>query len=578
MAATSTVVHNLSVAGSSHVHVGPNIYHSENPCLRDLRITDPRHDKARIEADKGGLLHDVYRWVLENAEFLRWRQDTQNTLLWVRGDPGKGKTMLLCGMINELEKESSLVSYFFCQATDARINSATAVLRGLIYVLVDRQPSLLVHVQKRYDHAGAGLFKDVNAWVAVREIFTDIMHDPALQSAYLVIDALDECQTGRTELLSLIASGYAAPHVKWVISSRNWPDIEDKLASNSQKVPLSLELNAESVSAAVQLYIEDKVRKLSAQKQYSSDTTAQVKHYLSSNARDTFLWVALVCRSLEDVLPFKALKTLLSFPPGLDALYDRMMQTICEMKDADDVTICLQILSVTSTVYRPLTLEELASLIHHSPQGYEHDHHLESYVRLCGSFLAVREGIVHLVHQSANDFLRSPSFNTNFAKIFPRATGDIHHTLFAKSLDLMSQALRCDMYHLSHAGTAVDDVPPPSPDPLAAARYACFYWVDHLVDALVVDEHKSNNTSKCKDRLQDGLQDGLQDANRVYTFLSAKYLHWLEALSLVRAMPEGVLAIERLYGLLQVCLHHSKDPHNIAYTNQQFSVQRKAHS
>lgn len=29
-------------------------------CIQDLRLTDPRDDKKRIEADKGGLLHDVY--------------------------------------------------------------------------------------------------------------------------------------------------------------------------------------------------------------------------------------------------------------------------------------------------------------------------------------------------------------------------------------------------------------------------------------------------------------------------------------------------------------------------------------
>ena len=87
----------------------------------------------RIEGDKGGLLGDVYQWVLINEDFIRWRRDEQNTLLWVKGDPGKGKTMLLYGIINELEKDCSNVSYFFYQATDDRINSATAVLRGLIY-------------------------------------------------------------------------------------------------------------------------------------------------------------------------------------------------------------------------------------------------------------------------------------------------------------------------------------------------------------------------------------------------------------------------------------------------------------
>lgn len=174
--------------------------------------------------------------------------------------------MLLCGIINELEKRPCVTSYFFCQATDTRINNATAVLRGLIHMLISKQSSLLWHIQKRYDHAGASLFADVNAWVAAREIFIDIINDHTLKSVYLVIDALDECQAGRPELLDLIASGSAAPHVKWVVSSRNWPDIEEHFAPVGQKVPLSLELNAQTVSAAVRLYIQEKVQRLAERK------------------------------------------------------------------------------------------------------------------------------------------------------------------------------------------------------------------------------------------------------------------------------------------------------------------------
>jgi hypothetical protein len=48
--------------------------------------------------------------------------------------------MLLYGIVNELKKSiarTDLLSYFFCQATDLRINKATAVLRGLVYMLLD---------------------------------------------------------------------------------------------------------------------------------------------------------------------------------------------------------------------------------------------------------------------------------------------------------------------------------------------------------------------------------------------------------------------------------------------------------
>lgn len=86
--------------------------------------------------------------------------------------------MLLYGIINELENSiayTGLLAYFFCQATDSRINNATAVLQGLVYLLVDQQPSLISHIREKYDHTGKSLFEGVNAWVALSDIFTDIL-------------------------------------------------------------------------------------------------------------------------------------------------------------------------------------------------------------------------------------------------------------------------------------------------------------------------------------------------------------------------------------------------------------------
>lgn len=86
-------------------------------CIQDLHLTDPRDDKKRIEDTKGGLLEDSYQWILENPDFQKWCSDQQSRLLWIKGDPGKGKTMLLCGVINELDKSTvntALLSCFFC--------------------------------------------------------------------------------------------------------------------------------------------------------------------------------------------------------------------------------------------------------------------------------------------------------------------------------------------------------------------------------------------------------------------------------------------------------------------------------
>jgi hypothetical protein len=498
-------------------------------CIQDLRLTDPRDDKKRIEDTKGGLLEDSYHWILETYEFQQWHSAQQSPLLWVKGDPGKGKTMLLCGIVNELSKSKdmrALLAYFFCQATDSRINTATAVLRGLVYLLADQQPSLISHIQKKHDHAGKTLFEDANAWTALSEIFTSILHDENLKSTYLVIDALDECMTGLPKLLDLIVQSSSSPRIKWIVSSRNWPEIEEQLERAAHKVRLCLELNAESISMAVDIFIQHKVRELVERKKYDDKTRDGVLSHLSLHANDTFLWVALVCQNLEKVPRWKALAKLDVFPPGLDSLYERMIEQICTLEDTD---LCKRILATIAIVHRPITLEELIALVEMLDNIADDLESIREIIGLCGSFLTIREGTIYFVHQSAKDFLFAKAFST----IFPSGREDIHYEIFSRSLQLMSRTLQRDMYGLRTLGFPAKQVKQPDPNPLAALRYSCIYWVDHLCD--------------CADR-----QNDLQDGNILDEFLRKKYLFWLEALSLFKSMSEGVVSMARLEALIHV--------------------------
>ncbi|KAF1812310.1 hypothetical protein P152DRAFT_507620 [Eremomyces bilateralis CBS 781.70] len=476
-------------------------------CTRDLRLTDPRDDKKRIEESKGGLLEGSYRWILENRDFQQWRYSQQNWLLWIKGDPGKGKTMLLCA-------DSDLLSYFFCQATDSSINNATAVMRGLIYLLVDQQPYLILHVRRKYDEAGKTLFEDSNAW-------TKIWTTP-----FLIFDALDECIEGLPKLLDFIVRmSSVSSRVKWIISSRNWPNIEQDLDAATQKVRLSLELNESSVSAAVTSYIQFKVDRLAERNRYSSNTRGIVQRYLLQNAHGTFLWVALVCQELSKTSGWKAQQKLIAFPPGLDALYSRMMEQI---EDSEDAELCKRILAVVSAVYRPLTLCELESLVDIPSGAFEA---LSEIIGLCGSFLTLRERTISFVHQSASDFLVEKTYN----EIFPSGIEYIHHTIFSRSLQVMSKTLRRDIFGLSAPGFPIDQVKQPSPDPLSQARYSCAYWVNHLLHC---------DPSTCA-------TDDLQDGGSVDQFLRQSYLYWLEALSLCRSISEGVVSMAKLEALSQ---------------------------
>jgi hypothetical protein len=520
-------------------------------CLRDLRVTDPRDDKKRIEDTKGGLLRDSYRWVLNNASFQQWHSDPQSRLLWIKGDPGKGKTMLLCGIIDELQKtaaaRAACVSYFFCQATDSRINSATAVLRGLLYLLVSQQPALIAHVRKKHDHAGKSMFEDPNAWVTLAKIFADVLQDPNLGIAYLIVDALDECVTDLSKLLGFVAKqSSASSRIKWIVSSRNWPSIEEQLEQAGHKVRLSLELNAASVSAAVNAFIEQKVSQLAQEKKYDEQTRDAVFKRLTSNANDTFLWVALVCQNLQATARRNLVKKLSSFPPGLDALYERMMQQISQ---SDDAELCRQLLALIALVYRPITLQELVALAEQLEEIAD-ESELREIISLCGSFLTLQGETIYFVHQSAQDFLLTKAVT----EVFPSGTEAVHHAIFVRSLQAMSKTLRRDMYGLQEFGCLIEDVEQPDPDPLASSRYSCIYWVDHLCDS---DPMPSAVYASC-----------LWDGGVVDVFLEENYLYWLEALSLCKSMAKGILSMAKLQLLVKVsiegatcseCLYANRD-------------------
>jgi hypothetical protein len=320
-----------------------------------------------------------------------------------------------------------------------------------------------------------------------------------------------------------------SPRIKWIVSSRNWQSIEKSLNKATQKASLHLELNEKSVSAAVNTYIQSKVDFLATQNEYDIDARGAVQRYLSANANGTFLWVALVCQELASFSGWEVEEMLSAFPPGLDAVYMRMMEQI---RISRATKRCTSILAVVSVVYRPITLDELPSLVDIPPRISSNYKALAEIIGLCGSFLTLRERTISFVHQSARDFLIKEASND----IFPSGIDDINHAIFSRSLQAMSRTLRRDIYSLRAPGISIDQVNQPDPDPLAAIRYSCVYWVDHLLDYLTKE---------------DTIPD-LKDSGSVYNFLRQYFLYWLEALSLMRTLSSGIVMTGKLEVLLQV--------------------------
>ncbi|KAF1965715.1 HET-R [Bimuria novae-zelandiae CBS 107.79] len=522
---------------SNVVHQQQALNREYQEFIQHLRLTDPRDDKKRIEETKGGLLEDSYRWIIENSDFQRWRDNKQSRLLWIKGDPGKGKTMLLCGIINELSKsmpKTDQLSYFFCQATDSRINNATAVLRGLLYLLVSQQPSLVSHIQEKYNHAGKALFDDANAWIALCEIFTNILQDQSLNSTYFTVDALDECDTDLPKLLDFIVQmSSVSSRAKWIVSSRNEAHIEQRLRLDDSGIRLSLELkeNAAQVSRAVDAYINCCVLELPEIK-HNQRLQDLVREKMQQKANGTFLWVSLVIKELKEAMAWEALQILEEVPTDLKDVYRRMIQQIKRLR-RQYPGMCRQVLSTVLATYRPLHLQELHVLSGLPTQVQNVNQATATIVRMCGSFLTIREDSVYIIHQSARDFLSEEARHD----LVPRGIGSVHQCIFYRSLQLMSTTLRRDIYSLRTLGYPAEQIEPPDPDPLAALRYPCIYWIDHLCEW--------NHGSSAEDQVD------LQDRGAIDSFLRQRYLYWLEALSLCQSMSKGVASMAKLEVFMQ---------------------------
>jgi hypothetical protein len=495
------------------------------------------------------LLRDCYSWLLEDQDFCRWKDSDDAQLLWIKGDPGKGKTMIIIALVNELSAcaENSLepytLSYFFCQNTEPRLRSATSVLRGLIYMLASQQRGLIRHVRKRYDEPGKSVFEGENAIYTLQSIFTDILNDSSLQRAYFLVDALDECDIQLRELLKTIADEIpqAATRIKWIVSSRNRPEIEEYLGRDGVWKKISLELNSDHISHGVDVYIDFKIDRLARSKTYSNELKAEVNSQVRRKAEGTFLWVHLACERLERVSVLRTKLELEYIPSGLNQLYERMIRQVMD-QDYFEAEICKQILCSATVAYRPLHFQEMISFLL-LPEGQACDiEALIDIIKRCGSFLTIRHETIYFIHQSAKDYLA----NGDGRSILPFDEVKEHENMIHRSLDTMSDYLHKDMYGLEKRGTiakfALNNI---CYGPLVHIEYMCQYWVRHLI-------YYTNSGRGRENQI-------LFDNGKIHQFLQKHFLHWIEALSLLGQLAEGVLMITDLESKIDVGILQRSD-------------------
>jgi ankyrin repeat protein len=447
--------------------------------LNVLFMTDPSDDMEAIEQNNGELLEGSGSWLQMDTNYRAWFDHTGTKVLWIHGDPGKGKTMLAISVVKTLLERMKFDSsaseicfaYYFCDNKDNRRNSSLAILRSLIYQIIHQRPDLCFRFRTVYEREGDQLFTSENGVQSLWSILRKLLSSPSLQKVYIIIDALDESEEQSTKDLLNLLKPFLNPEldihddqttlkeetscgVKWLLTSRNIDFISRSLRG---ALNVSLETNANLVQDSVWKFIDQRVDQLQRLKAYDAALTELVRCTFREKSQGTFLYVSLACRELSQsgVDLTNTESVLERLPQGLLPLYQRIMTQINPTEDLKLAAHTKAMLRAMVLALRPLTIQELAIAA-----NLPHDDVdiLNEYVASCGSFITRRQDKVHFVHESVKTYLRS------IDEVFS-ASVDIYHAELTRSF-------------LNHVGELKDN----RSDVAEAATllgYPTSFWIYH---------------------------------------------------------------------------------------------------
>ncbi|KAH7324188.1 ankyrin repeat-containing domain protein [Stachybotrys elegans] len=368
-------------------------------------------------------------WILDEPDFVRWRQDPYCPCLWVAGDEGLGKSKAAAVAINTLREEQAnlsyaaakdpsftrrtMVAYFFCDSSPGA-GAAENVVQSLIWQLILQKRALAQHVKMFAAKApsargggSGGQFSIAKLWQGL----TDMLLDASVSEVYFVIANIHSLEENdsRIQLLDAIAELLQGQEgskgelirqkTKWMFLSRDRPEFSRALEPEAYDVPrtLKIDLNNSSKSLLRRQFLatftRGRVKELADAKGYSLALQYFVFSSLAKRAESNTLWVDVVC-SLLMQLPadfISVRKALQLLPQDVSVLIAQAWAKELEKSEDKDLEIVKEILRTLVVAYEDPTLEELSVL---AELGFDLDAddakaNILEQIRACGPLVKV---------------------------------------------------------------------------------------------------------------------------------------------------------------------------------------------
>ncbi|KAH7408856.1 hypothetical protein BKA64DRAFT_383301 [Cadophora sp. MPI-SDFR-AT-0126] len=288
---------NLEAVQDQRIEREQNVVRQEKR-RRDFSIHDTlswlnlEEDDDRLEILSSKRHVDTCHWILKNGLFQHWKDDRDSDpILWLKGIPGAGKTILSTFLIQSIQQDPAITSaYHFCNSHTYGKDLLGRFLRSFSAQLFGGNLELGPYILDKYANKGFSPTKP-----QMRALLSELLE--VIPSVRLILDGIDEYSESDqrsilTELLSL--SETSRGRCKILISSRESLQIKKILSS---KPTLSLREYHGQIQADISAYLHESLE--DCRERFSNALIDSVETRVLEKADGMFLYARCAVKALE---------------------------------------------------------------------------------------------------------------------------------------------------------------------------------------------------------------------------------------------------------------------------------------